>query len=340
MKNIRKTLYVFSICSLLMCLCACGSDEEVEENRGIPIATATPTPASVKKTDNEGVGTGDTFTIPVYMNVKVEEYEVETNQVGSIVENQIYCGERYKMTLDGSVYGRDEFSTREIELEINVSFNQGDAKLTELYYVGDNFVESDSKPGVYTAVVKISKNTDLDFSKGYFVLGVDEINKTERSATQQIIVELKENLPEDSKDKVQLKINNALEEKLTNYVTVLKGDFEFSEEKNVRYGIGREVEETTVKFVDIPEQCQGITVAFYDDKKRQIHYGTTEILLAKQGENTIAVVLADYVKKYKGGEDEFEEMLSNGSKTFYLTVTALGGDSYHDVSFDMEYTFE
>lgn len=337
MKKIRKVLCTVAFLSTTIFMCACGGDDTVQENE----PTKQPV-AEIEKTNNKGIGTGDNYLIPVDIAIQLEEYDEDKNTTGAKANNRIECGKRYKLSLIGNgVAKQEELKDKIIDLEIRVKIGQestGNAIHFESYYKNEgglDFAESEEEQGVYIATCQLSKKKNLDFSQGYFVIGVDSMEGSE-SNIQPIILEINPILSEEDKDTIEVQINGHVT--LKNDLTVAKGEYTFTKDNNVSYGAGQNVEKTTM-YIKLPEQSQGVTVAFYMDEDRKEYYGTTEVLHPKKGEDTVSIVLSKYLKEYMG-EEKYEDVLDKGGRLIYLTITALGGNSYNDVAIDISYSLE
>ena len=165
-------------------------------------------------------------------------------------------------------------------------------------------------------------------------MGVDSIEDVKVN-TQPITVKITPIVSEEEKDIVKMQING--QELLKNDLNLVKGEYIFTEKDNISYGIGNNVMGTTM-YIKLPEQSQGVKVDFYNDKDRTQHYGSQEFFLI-EGEDKVSIVLSDYLKEYMS-EEKYEEELNKGNKKIYLTITALGGNSYKDKAIDISYKLE
>ena len=334
MRKIQRLLCMVGFFSTTMFICACGGDDDVVNT---PTTTPTPTVAGVEKTNNKGWGKGDTYTIPVDIGIQLEEYSEQENKTGKKAD-KIECGKRYKLSLVGNgVIELENLKDKEIDLEVRVEIGEENIVHFESYYKNEGgleFVESEEEKGVYIATCQISKKKNLDFSQGYFVMGVDSIEGVKVN-TQPIIVKITPIVSEEEKDIVEIHING--QAVLKNDLTLAKGEYIFTEKDNISYGIGNNVRETTM-YIKLPAQSQGVKVDFYNDKERTQHYGSQEFSLIK-GEDKVSIVLADCLKEYMS-EEKYKEELNKGDKEIYLTITAFGGNSYKDKAIDISYKLE
>lgn len=258
----------------------------------------------------------------------LSEYDVETKTEGKKKEDTIIkCGERYKLSFDFDFSNiKEVIGNRTIEVTMKVKLgafeNEDNIALLTSSYVQKGVTFEHKSNGIWEAVFELSKKDIPDFSKAYFIIGVDSVKDIDSHKQGQTIA-----VTFSTKDK-KFDINGFTEYQMS--FDFEKGTFEFTEEENISLG------DINIK---VPENCEKITLMIYDSTKTTL-YGTENFSNKSFYSNGIlSIRLSDYIKEYLGAE-EYEKMIALEGNSLYLVIIAEGEDSYQDAFIEMEYFFD
>lgn len=294
-----KTIVKISICFMvLICLnipCGCGKKE-------------------------------DTFQVTA--KSILSEYDVETKTEGKKkADNIIKCGERYKLSFDFDFSNiKEVIGNRTVEVTMQVKLgafeNEDNIELLTSSYVQKGVTFEHKSDGIWEAVFELSKKNIPDFTKAYFIIGVDSVKDIDSHKQGQAIA-----VTFSTKDK-KFDINGFTEYQMS--FNFEKGTFEFTEEANISLG------DINIK---VPENCEKITLMIYDSTKTTL-YGTENFSNKSfYGNGILSIRLSDYMKEYLG-EEEYEKMIAIEGNSLYLVIIAEGEESYQDAFIEMEYFFD
>ena len=123
----------------------------------------------------------------------LSEYDVETKTEGKKKEDTIIkCGERYKLSFDFDFSNiKEVIGNRTIEVTMKVKLgafeNEDNIALLTSSYVQKGVTFEHKSNGIWEAVFELSKKDIPDFSKAYFIIGVDSVKDIDSHKQGQTI---------------------------------------------------------------------------------------------------------------------------------------------------------
>jgi hypothetical protein len=277
------------------------------------------------------------------MNYQLYEYDKTTETAGNQLSNtNIECGNRYKLVFDVAFSNlSSEIGSSNVNITMTVSMgdydnNDNSEHLLSAQQKNDGGLHFNNEGnGIYTTSFNLSTNSAVDFTKTYFIVGIDTLGVSTAVNYESIGVSF---AVDGSSRKVYINSANSYNLDLA----PVKGTLSFTE-ANITKEIGVNYARDNMT-IAIPNKCGEIDIAFYNDAEKTARYGT-EVYTEKTNADafnagSLNVDLGAIIKGYIGEAKYEQETSGDNTFTVYIEITAVGGKNYNDVSILKSYIFE
>lgn len=281
-------------------------------------------------------GKDEMINVTMQSNLYTYDRTTATSGTEVLTENNIEVGKRYKLDFNIDFTNLEEAIGRKtitVTMRVTIGDYDNDENIQHIESIKKETgggIHFENKGTYYEASFLLSKDSEPDYAKSYFIVGVDSINI---GANQPVEVTFQA-------DDKEFNINSST----LFYVdlTPIKGSFSFDREDIIEE-LGDDVEATNI-LIHIPSSCGEIWIEFYSDSSKTERYGINVFNEADYADafssSSLSVVLATLIENHIGTERFQEWTAGNLSLSTYIVITAIGGDSYHNESVSWLYTFE